>query len=440
MRSTLWPRRRARLGPAGDFVLARLIERGEARLRRLEEASSAAVSYVRHMARVRHALGTLRRRPAVVDGALAAVLALVGQVEIWTSELADDPRVVGAAAALIATLALAWRRRAPFESALVALGTMALFSFFWSTSGFWPVLVVMLSSYSVASHCDLRGACVGGALALAVGALATLQEDNENVGQFLENFVFVAGFMVGLPWAAGRALRGRRLQSIALEDRAVALEREGEERARAAVAEERLRIARELHDVVGHALGVIVVQAGAERATLDANQESTRETLITIEGAGRAALSEMRRLLEMMRREDEQVALAPQPGLAQLDTLVENVRAAGLPVDLHVEGEPTSLPPGVDLSAYRIVQEALTNALKHAGSAPARVTVSFADDGLGLEIADDGPGIGADDHYGHGLLGMRERVALHGGSLRSGARPGGGYAVSVRLPLDTAAR
>ena len=220
------------------------------------------------MARARHSLGTLRRRPAVADGALAAVVALVGQVEIWTSELADDPRVVGAAAALIATLALAWRRRAPLASALVALGTMALFSTFWSSSGLWPVLVVMLSSYSVAAHCDLRGASVGGALALAVGALATLQEDNENVGQFLENFVFVAGLMVGLPWAAGRALRGRRLQSIALEDRAVALEREGEERARAAVAEERLRIARELHDVVGHALGVIVVQAGAERATL----------------------------------------------------------------------------------------------------------------------------------------------------------------------------
>ena len=252
-------------------------------------------------------------------------------------ELADDPRVVGAAAALVATLALAWRRRAPLASALVALGTMALFSTVWSSSGL-AVLVVMLSSYSVATHCDLRGASVGGTLALAVAALATLQEDNENVGQFLENFIFVAGLMVALPWAAGRALRGRRLQSIALEHRAVALEREGEERARAAVAEERLRIARELHDVVGHALGVIVVQAGAERATLDANQQSTRETLITIEGTGREALSEMRRLLEMMRRDDEQVALAPQPSLTQLDTLVEHVRAAGLPVDLHVDG------------------------------------------------------------------------------------------------------
>jgi signal transduction histidine kinase len=277
-------------------------------------------------------------------------------------------------------------------------------------------------------------------LALAVGALATLQEDNENLGQFLGNFAFVAGFMVGLPWAAGRALRGRRLQSIALEERALALEREGQERARAAVAEERLRIARELHDVVGHALGVIVVQAGAERATLDGGQESTRETLVTIEGAGREALSEMRRLVEMMRRDDEQVALAPQPSLSHLDTLVAKVRAAGLPVDLYVEGEPTGLPPGVDLSAYRIVQEALTNALKHAGPARARVTLSYAPYEVGLEITDDGAGAGTADHYGHGLLGMRERVALHGGSLRSGTRPGGGYAVSVRFPLDTSAR
>jgi signal transduction histidine kinase len=392
------------------------------------------------MARARHNLVSLRRRPAAVDGALAAVLALVGQVEIWTSDLTDDPRVVGAAAALVATLALAWRRRAPLASAVVALGTMALFSASWSSSGLWAVLVVMVSSYSVATHCDLRDASLGAALALAVGALATLQEDNENLGQFLGNFVFVAGFMVGLPWAAGRALRSRRLQSIALEERAVALQREGEERARAAVAEERLRIARELHDVVGHALGVIVVQAGAERATLERDQESTRETLVTIEGAGREALSEMRRLVEMMRRDDEQVALAPQPSLTHLEALLENVRAAGLPVDLYVEGEPTGLPPGVDLSAYRIVQEALTNALKHAGPARARVTVSYAPDQVGLEIADDGSGAGTADHYGHGLLGMRERVALHGGSLRSGARPDGGYAVSVRLPLDTLAR
>jgi len=245
--------------------------------------------------------------------------------------------------------------------------------------------------------------------------------------------------VIGIPWAAGRAVRSRQLRATALEDRTVALERESEERARAAVAEERLRIARELHDVVGHSLGVIVVQAGAERATLTDAQDSTRETLITIEQSGREALGEMRRLLEMMRRDDEEVALAPQPSLAHIETMVENVRAAGLPVDLRVEGRQVPLPPGVDLSAYRIVQEALTNALKHAGAARVRVTVRYAEDGLELEVVDDGAGGAGDTDSGHGLIGMRERVALYGGSLRAGARPGGGYAVGVRLPFHVPA-
>ena len=241
-----------------------------------------------------------------------------------------------------------------------------------------------------------------------------------------------------MPWVGGRALRSRRLRAEALEDRAEALQRESEERARAAVAEERLRIARELHDVVGHSLGVIVVQAGAERATLAPEQESTRDTLVAIEQTGREALSEMRRLLDLMRRDDEAVALAPQPSLAHLGALVEKVRAAGLPVELRVEGEEVPLPAGVDLSAYRIVQEALTNALKHAGPARTRVTVRYGSDGLELDVVDDGSGAGKAAHgAGHGLVGMGERVALYGGTLRTGTRPSGGYAVSVRLPLES---
>jgi signal transduction histidine kinase len=204
------------------------------------------------------------------------------------------------------------------------------------------------------------------------------------------------------------------------------------------VAEERLRIARELHDVVGHSLGVIVVQAGAERATLAPGQETTRDTLVTIEQTGREALSEMRRLLDLMRRDDEEVALAPQPSLAHLDALVEKVRAAGLSVQLRIEGEEVRLPSGIDLSAYRIVQEALTNALKHAGPTRATVTVRYAEDGLELEIADEGRGgATAGDGVGHGLAGMGERVALYGGTLRTGTRAGGGYAVNVRLPFET---
>jgi len=391
------------------------------------------------MAAVQSLVGFVRRRPAAADALLALVLVALTQLEVWTLRDPGGPRLVLALAAFVSLGALAWRRRAPLASALVALGVVALVSLFWRSDGVWGPIAMLIAIYSVARHCAVGGALAGAGLALAAGALATAHEPNENVGQFLGNYLFIALLMIGTPWASGRAVRSRQLRAVALEDRNVALERESEERARAAVAEERLRIARELHDVVGHSLGVIVVQAGAERATLSGAQESTRETLITIEQAGREALGEMRRLLEMMRRDDEEVALAPQPSLTHLDTLVEKVRAAGLPVDLHVAGLPVPLPPGVDLSAYRIVQEALTNALKHAGPARVRVTVSYQQDGLELEIADDGTGDTGDPDGGHGLIGMRERVALYGGSLRTGARPEGGYSVGVRLPFHVPA-
>jgi signal transduction histidine kinase len=222
----------------------------------------------------------------------------------------------------------------------------------------------------------------------------------------------------------------------ALADRAALLEREREERARAAVAEERARIARELHDVVAHSVSVMVVQAGAERLALGDERDDTREVLSTIEQTGRQTLAEMRRLLGMLRRSDDEIELAPQPSMEHVAKLVDQVREAGLPVTLAVEGEPVGLPPGIDLSAYRIVQEALTNALKHAGPASARVTVRYGRDDLDLEIVDDGAGVANGDGGGHGLIGMRERVTLFGGNLAAGGRSGGGYAVRARLPLE----
>lgn len=379
----------------------------------------------------------LRRRPDAADAVLAVSLAGLAQLETWTLGSPDAPRAVLAAAALTAMLSLAWRRRAPLASAAVTLGTIAILSAFWRLDGAWVALAIVVPIYSVAAHSEFPRALIGAAMGLAAGALGTLAEENEGVGDFVANYSFIAVVLVGMPWIGGRALRSRQLRAAALEDRAEALQRESEERARAAVAEERLRIARELHDVVGHSLGVIVVQAGAERATLAPDQDATRDTLVTIEQTGRQALGEMRRLLDMLRRDDEEVALAPQPSLAHLEALLENVRAAGLPVELRVEGQEPPLPPGIDLSAYRIIQEALTNALKHAGPARARVTVRYAADALELEIADDGPGAAhARDGVGHGLAGMGERVALHGGTLRTGSRPGGGYGVSVRLPFE----
>jgi signal transduction histidine kinase len=377
----------------------------------------------------------VRRRPGAADAVLAVALAALAELEIWTSAAPYIPKPIAAVAAGLALLALAWRRRAPLASAAVSLGAVAAVALFWRVEGLWAVPALAIPVYSLAAHASSRRAMIGAGGALAVMALVTLAEDNRNLSEFLSNFLFIAAMAVGAPWFAGRMLRSRA-------EHAVVLRREGAERARAAVAEERMRIARELHDVVGHALGVIVVQAGAERATLPEDRPATRETLLVIEQTGREALGEMRRLLDMLRRDDDEVALAPQPSLSQLDALVTSVRAAGLPVELRVEGEPAPLPPGIDLSAFRIVQEALTNALKHAGPARARVIVRYASDGLELDIGDDGTS-GEDAGIaggGHGLLGMRERVSLYGGSLRAGAQPGGGYRVRVRLPYQAASR
>jgi signal transduction histidine kinase len=236
---------------------------------------------------------------------------------------------------------------------------------------------------------------------------------------------------------ARRAVRDRQLLAETLAARAELLERDQEVRAQEAVAEERARIARELHDLVAHNVSVMVVQAGAERHALGEDQASTRDALASIEQAGRQALTEARRLLGMLRRKGDGEELEPQPSVDQIDVLVEQVERAGVPVKLQVEGERVPLPAGVDLCAYRIVQEGLTNTLKHAGPANAEVLLRYAPQALDVEIRDDGRGVSQDnsDGAGHGLVGMRERVALYGGELETGPRHGGGFEVHAHLPL-----
>ena len=212
-------------------------------------------------------------------------------------------------------------------------------------------------------------------------------------------------------------------------------ERERELATREAIIEERARIARELHDVIAHHVSMIVVQAGAERRVLGPGQESTRDVLTTIERVGRGAMTEMRRLVGMLRS-DEPEGLAPQPGVSELPTLVGQLQSAGLAVELRTEGEPRDIPVGIDLSAYRIVQEGLTNALKYAGDARTAVCVRYGADSLEIEILDNGRGEGREvEHGGHGLVGMRERVALYGGTLDAGRHPAGGFSVRVLLPI-----
>ena len=239
--------------------------------------------------------------------------------------------------------------------------------------------------------------------------------------------------LFGIGWLAGYALRERGAQAEAAEARATQAERERETAARLAVAEERARIARELHDVVAHAVSVMVLQVGAVRHGLRKTED--REALQAVERAGRTALAEMRRLLVAMRREGDGVQLGPQPGLDDLGPLLEEIGRSGLPVQLQVEGERHALPRAVDLSAYRIVQEGLTNALKHAHASHADVTVRYRPRELELEVRDDGRGAAASDGLGHGLIGIRERVTIYGGEMSTSSANGGGFVLSARLPL-----
>ena len=289
----------------------------------------------------------------------------------------------------------------------------------------------MVAAYLLGNLSDAVQARLGLAVVLVSAAIIVYQDpDAANV-----EFVFVP-LLFGVLWLAGFVLREREREAEAAELRAAQAEREQEAAARIAVAEERARIARELHDVVAHAVSVMVLQVGAVRHKLPDSESENRDALRGVEKAGRTALAEMRRLLAAMRREGEEAELIPQPGLDNLDSLLDEVGRAGLPVELHVEGDPFPLPRGVDLSAYRIVQEGLTNALKHAKANTADVTLQYRQDELGIEVRDDGLGTATTDGLGHGLVGVRERVKIYGGDMTVGTANGRGFVLSTRLPIE----
>jgi signal transduction histidine kinase len=237
-------------------------------------------------------------------------------------------------------------------------------------------------------------------------------------------------------WVAGFALRERSEQAEAAEIRAAVAERERDAAARVAVAEERARIARELHDIVAHAVSVMVLQVGAVRHKLPDAFAEDRDALRGVEQAGRTALTQMRGLLAAMRRDEDGLELTPQPGLDGLESLLEEISRAGLHVELHVDGRPFPLPRAIDLSAYRIVQEGLTNALKHARATGADVTVRYKPDEVEIQVRDNGQGTSTSDGLGHGLVGVRERVKIYGGEMSAGKENGGGFVLSTRLPLS----
>jgi signal transduction histidine kinase len=374
-------------------------------------------------------LQALRRHPFASDAALAFALAALVLSDVFTSRAyLSGSLSIYVPVALLMTLPLAWRRRAPLAVAAVVMGAFAAQSLILDPTPTPDVELVpaIVAMYSVGAHEKRRASYLGAAIGLAAGLIWLGVDDF-----LLPTLIF------GGAWLAGTLVRKRNLYAEALAQRASVLEREQEANARIAAAEERVRLARELHDVVGHSVSVIVVQAGAERLALGDDRPETREVLLAIEQTGREALAEMSRLLGLLRSGDEGLSLAPQPSLRQIEALVRTVREAGLPVDLHVEGERSDLPAGVDASAYRILQEALTNVVKHAGPARASVTVRYATDAVELEVTDDGRGAMNGNGDGYGLAGMRERVELHGGSLETGAHSQGGYLVKARLPLGT---
>src|SRR6187397_1272045 len=349
-------------------------------------------------------------------------LAVANEIEILVTRAPVNLAVQIPLGLLFAAPLLA-RRRYPLGAPSVCFAAFAL-SAALDPEGlknlnvaFLCALATMLTMGAIG---ELRQALAGGAIGIAVVYWVQSRMPPNAIGDYIGTTV-----IFGIAWLAGFLLstRGRAA-------------REAEARAATAVAEERARLARELHDIVGHSVSVMTVQASAVRRLLHENQEREREALLVVEQTGREALAEMRRLVGVLRRPEEAPALAPQPSLEHLDRLITHTRELGLPVELRVEGTPEPLPASVDLTAYRLVQEGLTNAVKHARADHAEVVVRYGDGHVELTVTDDGSGDGGGDSGGHGLVGMRERVSIYGGRIEAGPLAAGGYRLHARIPVS----
>jgi signal transduction histidine kinase len=393
----------------------------------------------------------LRRHPTWVDSFWAVVLlCLAGASVESTARLNGQHGNIGEALALSAVLcvAVALRRRAAERMLLLTtvVGLAQLVLDVEPMAADFAMLVIVYTVAANGARWASRFALSLGLCAAAVGEIRWPEPHTSALGHVA--YVVFLTVPFALAWVLGDSLRTRRAYFAQLEERAARLEKEREAQAKVAVAAERARIARELHDVVAHNVSVMVVQADGAAYVLDAAPDQAKNALETISSTGRQALAEMRRLLGVLRTGEhvEGGEYVPQPDVEQIDELVEQCRSSGLPVDFKVEGTPRPLPSGVELTAYRIVQEALTNTRKHGGpDTGASVRLVYFDDGLGLLIEDDGKGAphelyeeGGFDGQGHGLIGMRERVGMVGGTLDAGPRPGGGFRISALLPLKPA--
>ncbi|MCL6737894.1 sensor histidine kinase [Streptomyces neyagawaensis] len=392
----------------------------------------------------------LRRHPTWVDSFWAVVLlgtSLVGgAIDSDYAESMNEAALVPIALAL--SLSVALRRRMP-EKMLVLAAAAGIAQLIFGVpriAGDFAMLVIIYTVAAIGARWASWFALAGGLCAAPLAQMRWPEGQTGMLGNAVLAIILTVPF--ALAWVLGDSLRTRRAYFAQLEERAARLEKEREAQAKVAVAAERARIARELHDVVAHNVSVMVVQADGAAYVLDAAPDQAKKALETISSTGRQALAEMRRLLGVLRTGEHQEVgeYVPQPDVEQIDDLVEQCRTAGLPVDFKIEGTPRPLPSGVELTAYRIVQEALTNTRKHGGpNAGASVRLVYFDDGLGLLVEDDGKGAphelyeeGGVDGRGHGLIGMRERVGMVGGTLDAGPRPGGGFRISALLPLKPA--
>ncbi|MCX4508229.1 sensor histidine kinase [Streptomyces anulatus] len=389
----------------------------------------------------------IRRHPTGVDVFWAVfLLGLSGMSMVSGMYDAGREEIVAVPVALGLSTVVALRRKVPEKMLLLAIlvGVVQLVFDVRPGIGNFAMLVITYTVATVGERWASRLALV---CSLSAAALSQLRWEAEPGGSWPQ-VVFVTIIMTVpfvLAWVLGDSLRTRRAYFDQLEERAARLEREREAQSKVAVAAERARIARELHDVVAHNVSVMVVQADGAAYVMDAAPDQAKQALETISSTGRQALAEMRRLLGVLRTGDapESGEYVPQPDVEQIEDLVAQVRQTGLTVDFKVEGTPRPLPSGVELTAYRVVQEALTNTRKHGGpDAGASVRLVYFDDGLGLLIEDDGRGAahelyedGGADGAGHGMIGMRERVGMVGGTLDAGPRPGGGFRISALLPL-----
>lgn len=375
--------------------------------------------------------------PWVVDGTVATLLLLqlVLTLAMKTpihGQQASDPAAYLLALGMSAPFVT--HRRAPMTSLAVVLSCLLIYAAVGYVA--YPGVNAFVLLFGIALHSERRRSIAAFIASAAVLAVALLLQP---AGVVNGSTVIETGLATVIAWLSGEYLRQRRARWAALRERNELLEREREERARQAVMAERLRIARELHDVVAHAMSVIAIQSGVGHHVARTQPAEAERALATIETINRAALVEMRRLLGVLRQEGDAAATAPAPGLRDVPELIRQVADGGLSARLQITGAPGDVPPGVDLSAYRIIQEALTNAIKHGGP-NADVTLSYTADDVSVEVTSDasltndrGPHL---VNAGHGIIGMRERVAVFGGEFSATTRPGGGFRVAARLPFE----